>query len=130
MHTEFPLVEGDYRQLCLRAHVGVIASGTASLEAALLGLPHIIGYRADHLTATMMRHLIRTPHVGLPNIVHGARVVPELLQDELTVDRLASRLLSLCQEKRYSECRGRLQRTSELLGGGGAMSRIVDTFRD
>ena len=98
-HSEVPLVEGHYRELCARAHVGLIASGTATLEAALLGLPHAIAYRTDTVSARLTRHVLLVDHIGLPNLVHGSRVVPEILQDELTPQRLAAHLLRLLQDR-------------------------------
>ncbi|MFW5750111.1 MAG: lipid-A-disaccharide synthase [Planctomycetota bacterium] len=123
--TELPVIEDDYRSLCLRAHCGLVASGTATLEAALLGLPHIIAYRGDHLSAVLTRHLIRTEHVGLPNIVHKARVLPELLQDECTPSRLAARLIGMWEGEGHRSRRVAMARTADLLGGGGAMDRIA-----
>ncbi len=91
--THFPLIEGRYRQLCRRARAGLIASGTATLEAALCGLPHVIAYRTDRLTAAVARQVLLTDHVGLPNIVAGRRIVPEVLQDQCTPERLCAHLI-------------------------------------
>lgn len=124
--TDYPLVEGRYRELCARAHVGLIASGTATLEAGLIGLPHVIGYRTDRLTATLARHLIRTPHVGLPNLVVGRRVCPEVLQDDLSVARLVAHVERLWSGARRADCLAGLAETRAALGAGGAISRIAD----
>jgi len=128
--TDFPLVDGDYHGLCARARVGVIASGTATLEAALIGLPTIIVYRGDAATAAIIRRLIRSEHVGLPNIVHERRVCPELLQDELDGARLAERIRALWGEQRQQQCRAALGLTRGLLGAGGAMQRIAGIVAD
>lgn len=124
-HSEARLVEGHYRELCARAHVGLIASGTATLEAALLGLPHAIAYRTDTVSARLTRHVLLVDHVGLPNLVHGSRVVPEILQDELTPQRLAAHLLRLWDGPVRDTCRATLATTTVRLGGGGAMARIA-----
>ena len=124
--TDYPLVEGRYRELCARAHVGLIASGTATLEAALIGLPHVIAYRTDRLTAMMARHLIRTPHVGLPNLVVGRRVCPEVLQDDLSVARLVAHVERLWSGERRADCLAGLAESRVALGAGGAISRIAD----
>ncbi len=124
--THFPLVEGHYRQLCSRARVGLIASGTATLEAALCGLPHVIAYKTDRLTAAVARQVLLTDHVGLPNIVADARVVPEVLQDQCTSERLCGHLL-----RQWSDGPARtavveaLADTRRLLGAGGAIGRIA-----
>ncbi len=125
-HSELPLVEGRYRELCARSHVGLIASGTATLEAALLGLPHILAYRTDTISGRLARHLLLVNHIGLPNLVHGERVCPEVLQDELTPERVAAHLLRLWDGPERDRCRATLATTAERLGGGGAMRRIAD----
>jgi lipid-A-disaccharide synthase len=61
--------------------LALCASGTACLEATLAGLPTVIGYRVDPLTYAIARRLVRTPHIGLPNVLLGRRASPELLQD-------------------------------------------------
>lgn len=124
-HSHHPLIEGRYRELCARAQCGLIASGTATLEAAIVGLPHVISYRTDPLQARLARHLLRVDHIGLPNIVHAARVCPEVLQDELTPERLAAHLVRLWEGPARDAQRRRLGTTRAVLGGGGAMARIA-----
>ena len=114
-YTDLPLFEGDYRILCHRATAGLVTSGTATLEAALCGLPHVICYRGDYATVRLGRHILLTDHFGLPNIVHDARVVPELLQDECEPERVAARLLG--QWRAAQPQRERLLSTRDALGG-------------
>ena len=71
------------------ADVALVASGTATLEAALACCPHVIYYRMNPVTAFILRHKLLMPYVGLPNILAGRFVVPELLQEDATVDNLA-----------------------------------------
>src|SRR5690606_24103871 len=115
-------------ELCARAHVGLIASGTATLEAAILGLPHVIAYRTDTVSARLARHLLLVDHIGLPNLVHGERVLPEVLQDQLTPERLAAHLIRLWEGPARDACRATLQTTPAVLGGGGSMARIADAL--
>lgn len=129
-HTHHPLVEGRYRELCARAHVGLIASGTATLEAAILGLPHVIAYRTDTVSARLARYLLLVDHIGLPNLVHGERVLPEVLQDQLTPERLAAHLIRLWEGPARDACRATLQTTPAVLGGGGSMGRIATCLMD
>jgi len=124
--THFPLIEGRYRELCARAHLGLIASGTATLEAGIIGLPHIIAYRADRVTALLARQFIRTPHVGLPNLLSDKRICPEVLQDDLSVPRLVAHLQRLWSGPRREECLAGLGQIRSLLGEGGAIQRIAD----
>ena len=129
-HTHFPLVDGGYRALCRRAHLGLIASGTATLEAALLGLPHVLAYRTDRLTATAARYLVRCDHVGLPNLVAERRVIPEVLQDECTPGRLAAHLVRLWEGPSRSAMQAGLREVRKRLGGHGAVQRIADILHN
>jgi lipid-A-disaccharide synthase len=127
--THFNLIEGNYRALCARARCGLIASGTATLEAALAGLPHVIAYRTDRLTAAVARQLLLTEHVGLPNIVADARILPEVLQDQLTPQRLAQHLMQQWAEGAVrTAVRSGLNLTRERLGAGGAIARITQAL--
>ncbi len=128
--TELPLVEGRWRELCARARVGCLASGTATLEAGLIGLPQAICYRMDTLSATLARHLILTDHVGLPNLICGRRVCPELLQEQFTAPRLTAHLQRLWDGPRRRDCRAGLAELRGRLGGGGALGRIADVVAE
>ena len=77
------------------ADVALVASGTATLEAALARCPHVIFYRVNPLTARIVRGKLLLPWVGLPNVLAGRFVVPELLQDNATAEDLAQALLNL-----------------------------------
>ncbi len=79
--------------------LALCASGTACLEAALAGLPTVIGYRVDPLTYALARRLVRSPHIGLPNVLLSRRAFPELLQDEATGPSLAAAASALRVEE-------------------------------
>jgi lipid-A-disaccharide synthase len=81
------------------ADVVLAASGTATLEAALLKRPMVITYRINPLTWWLVRRRIYVPHAGMPNILAGERIVPELLQEDATPEKLADALLSLMRDK-------------------------------
>src|SRR5256886_17165993 len=66
----------------------LVASGTATLEAALLGTPMVVCYRVSRLTEVMVRTLMRVPWISLPNLALGRAVVPELYQAAATGERL------------------------------------------
>jgi lipid-A-disaccharide synthase len=77
------------------ADVGIVASGTATLEAAMSRCPHLIFYRVNPVTASIVRRKYLLPYVGLPNILAGRFVVPEFLQAEASVPNLARAALNL-----------------------------------
>ena len=79
----------------------IVASGTATLEAALLKKPMVITYRMSNLSWQLLKRMRLQPYVGLPNILAGKFVVPELLQDESTPEKLAEVTLRLLSDTRY-----------------------------
>lgn len=89
------------------ADVVLAASGTATLEAALLGRPVVIAYRMPRLSWWMMRNRGYLPYVGLPNILAGEFIVPEFLQDEATPENLSQAVLNLLFD---SAVRSRIER--------------------
>jgi len=87
------LINGEADTVLEAADVVLIASGTATLQAALWKKPMVISYKVPWLTAQIMKRQGYLPYVGLPNILCGEFVVPELLQDDATPSRLADALL-------------------------------------
>jgi lipid-A-disaccharide synthase len=84
-----------HAQLALAsADVALVASGTATLEAALMRCPMVITYRMPALSWRLMRRKALIPYVGLPNILAGEFIVPELLQDEATPENLSQAMLN------------------------------------
>jgi len=77
------------------ADVGIVASGTATLEAAMARCPHLVYYRVNRLTYRIVMRKLLLPYVGLPNVLAGRFVVPEFLQEEATVDNLARAAVNL-----------------------------------
>jgi lipid-A-disaccharide synthase len=81
------------------ADVALVASGTATLEAALNRCPHVVTYRVGRFTARWVRKRLRVPWVGLPNVLAGQFIVPELLQDDANAETLAQALLNLYDDR-------------------------------
>lgn len=86
---------GHADQALRAADVGLVASGTATLEAALARCPHLIVYRVNALTARIVARKLQLPYVGLPNVLAGRFVVPEFLQGGATAANLARAALNL-----------------------------------
>jgi lipid-A-disaccharide synthase len=87
------LVDGQSHEVLAASDVAMVASGTATLEAALFKRPMVIGYRIAGLSWQIMRHMRYQPWIGLPNVLSEEFVVPELLQDGMTPEALAAELL-------------------------------------
>jgi lipid-A-disaccharide synthase len=92
------VVEGQTYEVMAAADVLLVASGTATLEAALLGVPMVVCYRVSRITEAVVRLLVRVPWASLPNIVAGRPVVPEIFQDDVSGDRLAAEALRLLDD--------------------------------
>jgi lipid-A-disaccharide synthase len=75
---------GKTRELMKQAAIGLVTSGTATLEAALLGMPQVICYKTSFLTYQIAKRLAKTEWIGLPNIIAQASIVPERIQEECT----------------------------------------------
>jgi lipid-A-disaccharide synthase len=85
---------------CLEAADGVlVASGTATLEAALFGKPMVIAYRMPATSYWLMRQMGTVNFIGLPNILAGEALVPELIQHQATPRRLADELLAMLDDR-------------------------------
>ncbi|HWR40576.1 MAG TPA: lipid-A-disaccharide synthase [Patescibacteria group bacterium] len=110
------------------SRVAVAASGTATLETALLGVPTVIAYKMSAVTALIARRLIRVPWVGLPNIVAGRSILPELLQEDANPAMIAAAALQLLQEgPERNAALAAMARLREDLGGSGVLERVART---
>jgi lipid-A-disaccharide synthase len=98
--TDLPLtlLFGHSHEALAAADLALVASGTATLEAALFKTPMVIAYRQSPLTSALMRGMVYLPYVGMPNILAGEKLVPELLQDDANPAALAGALLSLLRD--------------------------------
>jgi lipid-A-disaccharide synthase len=99
-HTDLPLtlLFGHSHEALAAADLALVASGTATLEAALFKTPMVITYRQSPITWALMRRMFYLPYVGLPNVLAGEKLVPELLQHEANPAALAGALLKLLRD--------------------------------
>ena len=121
------LCSGQSRTVMGLAEVGLLASGSATLEASLLGLPHLICYRLNRFDFSLARLLFRVgllkvTHFGLPNLVADQAVVSEFLQDQVSPQNLVPALEELLGSGRQQA----LERLSFVRAGLGSGQNVVD----
>lgn len=108
----------DARAVLYHARASIVASGTATVEAALIGNPFVVVYRLSRLSYAVASRLVDLPHVAMVNLIAGRRVVPELIQQDCTPDNVARSMAPLLQE---GPCRR--QMLQDLAGVRNALQR-------
>ena len=120
------IVEQQTREALSAADAAAIASGTASLEAGLLGTPMVIVYKESTINWHTLGRLTHPDHYGLPNLLAGRRMVTELIQNDLTGERLAAEIISLLDSKRNEDLRTQLRVVQQALGEDDASQRAAE----
>jgi lipid-A-disaccharide synthase len=111
------------------ADCAIVASGTATIEAALLGTPMVVIYRVSPISAFILRRMIRTPFFGMVNLIAGKYVVRELIQEDFTPEAVESEVRRLLDSSfARDEMKANLAEVRAKLGPGGAIERAADIF--
>jgi len=131
-----PLVSGASGAVLVRdrtddviasADVAITASGTATVQCALHERPMVVVYRLSPLSYWLGKRFIKVDMYAMPNLVAGSRIVPELIQDDFTPERVADEVVSLLTDRaRYSRMAEALRRVKAQLGTSGASGRAAD----
>lgn len=120
------LVERQTREALAASDAAAIASGTATLEAALLETPMVIVYKESPINWHTLGRLITVPHFGLVNLIAGREIATELMQNDLTGEKLASRLSELLEPETNKAMRATLREVAHKLGSPGASQRAAE----
>jgi lipid-A-disaccharide synthase len=131
--ARWTVVSGPHLDFLAASDLLIVASGTATLEGTLAGLPMVVVYRVNPITYALGRFLVKVDHVAMANILSddgsGARAVPELIQGDATASRIASEAAAILDDPaRAAEARRRLARGREALGPPGAAGRAADAL--
>lgn len=114
----------DLMQIC---DVCLAASGTATLETAMMELPTILLYKVSPITYGIGKMVVNLTHVGLPNIIAGKEVIPELLQSDVSADNIVEHMLPLLDDLKENEhMRQELRTVRDKLGKPGAVKRVAE----
>jgi lipid-A-disaccharide synthase len=119
--------DGRSLEVMAISRAGLLASGTSTVEGAILGLPMVVAWRFSALSWLLARLLVKTPFVAMANLVAGREIVPELLQGAANPEAMAARLAPLLRggEEREAMLQG-LAEAARALGGPGASARVVE----
>ena len=120
------IVEGHIYDVMSVADLALATSGTVTLEAALCGLGCVIVYKTSPISAFIARRVINIPDIGLPNIVAGRHILPELLQEDFTPEKTAQEALHLLEPERNAQMKQDLEYVRERLGAPGAVNRVAE----
>lgn len=120
------VADGAARETLRQARAAFVKSGTATLEAALIGCPTVVVYKTSPLTYILARRLIRVPHIGIANLIAGRPLCPELVQNEATPSRLADAIEPLLDDgPARSGMLGGFNEVRAALGEGHAAERAA-----
>jgi lipid-A-disaccharide synthase len=123
--------QGGAQSVLAACRAAMVASGTATVEAAILGAPMVVVYRLSPLTHFLGRWLVKVPHVAMANLIAGKRAVPELIQRDFTPERVASEVRSLLEQPARREAMTReLDEVRRRLGAKGASRRAAEAVAD
>ena len=120
------LIEGHNYDVMSVADLAIVTSGTVTLEAAMCGLGCEILYKSSPVSFWIAKRVVKIPNIGLPNIVAGRQIDPELLQDDCTPENISSTALELLEPERFAQLQRDLQEVKEKLGEPGAVKRVAE----
>ncbi len=110
------------------ADATAVTSGTATLEAGIIGTPMVVVYKTSAVNYKLLEPLIDVPHYGLINLIAGKRLAKELIQDDLSGQRLSDELAHLLQKNVNAAMRKELKIAADKLGHGGASKRAAEVI--
>ncbi|HEX6283478.1 MAG TPA: hypothetical protein VFZ71_01330, partial [Pyrinomonadaceae bacterium] len=120
------LVQGQTREALAASDAAAIASGTATLEAALLETPMVVVYKESAVNWHTLGRLITVTHYGLVNLVAGKEIAKELMQNDLTGENLSAELLKLLNPATNKNARAQLAGVAHKLGAEGGSERAAE----
>jgi len=126
--AEIEIVDG-IRPVLERSEVVIVASGTASFETAVCGIPMVIIYRTSPITYLLGRFIIKTKYIGLPNIIARREIVPELVQNKLNPDRISQFIIRILNDERiYENIREELMKytTETIISNDDIYMKLID----
>ena len=122
------IVESETYDALNASDAAAIASGTATLEAGIIGTPMVIVYNSSVLNYVLLKPLISVEHYGLINLIAGERIAKEMIQNEFTAGTLSTEIFRLLEPDVNALMRQRLKQAADKLGYGGASKRAAEAI--
>ena len=125
----FRVIKDETYNLLKNSKFGIVKSGTSTLEAGLFQLPMIIVYKTSGLTYLIGKSLVRVNYIGMANIISGEKVVPELIQDQVSEETIYKECKKILADKSlYNAIKNKLGLIKEKLGTEGASGKAADSI--
>jgi lipid-A-disaccharide synthase len=126
---KFKVIKNHTYELLKYAKFGIIKSGTSTLEAALFALPMIIVYKTSLLTYYIGKNLVNLKNIGMPNIIAGENIVPELIQEKVNPEEVYQQAKKiLVNDPEYHSIKNKLVEVRKKLGEKGAVKKTAESI--
>ncbi len=123
----FVYLRGQNYDVMCYSELNLVASGTATLECAILGRPLIVLYKTSPITYHIARRLVKIPYIGLVNVVAGKKIVPEFIQDDCRADKIADQMRLLLNDRKLrDDMLTKLSTVKARLGEPGASRKVAE----
>ncbi len=124
--SQVKIIRGQPNEVMAASSLVLMASGTATLQAALIGVPMVIVYRTSSLTYQIAKRLVTIPFIGLVNILSGKEVVPEFIQQQMTASNVSDAAMAILDDtNRQLDMKNEFHALRKSLGGPGASKRAA-----
>lgn len=123
-----PVLFGQGQDLMKYSRAALITSGTATLEAALLNLPQVICYKGNRISIEIARRVVKVKYIGLANLIMDKPVIPELIQDDMTIERMNTELDHMLHNReRRQQLFDDYKALRKKVGGPGASQKVANS---
>lgn len=129
-HSGVKLLRGQTYELLRRAKAALVKSGTSTLETALIGTPQVVCYSGNPVSYFIARRLVNVKYISLVNLIMDAPLVKELIQQDLTREKLGLALAEILTTEKSAEIQAGYSELRRRLGAGGASRRAADIILD
>lgn len=128
-HENVNLILNDTYNLLNNAYAAIVTSGTATLETALFNVPQVVVYKGNEISYQIAKRLINLKYISLVNLIMDEQIVVELIQKECTTITIKNEFDKVINNSDRSKMLAKYRELSEVLGGGGASERVINTVK-